>query len=102
MVGHGRSSAGSYLADPTSPIPSHCASIATTSTVRVKQAAVVHYLDVADVCALAVDQSEGQDISGGMLLCLLFGISTGSLKTNPYSSGLSGGPKPLNIDLNSP
>ena len=24
MVGHGGSSAGSYLADPTSPIPSHC------------------------------------------------------------------------------
>ena len=27
MVGHGGSSAGSYLADPTSPIPSHCAVI---------------------------------------------------------------------------
>ena len=27
MVGHGGSSAGSYLADPTSPIPSHCVSI---------------------------------------------------------------------------
>ena len=35
MVGHGGSSAGSYLADPTSPIPSHCASIVMTSTVRV-------------------------------------------------------------------
>ena len=35
MVGHGRSSAGSYLADPTSPIPSLCASIVATSTVRV-------------------------------------------------------------------
>ena len=32
MVGHGGSSAGSYLADPTSPIPSHCASIVATST----------------------------------------------------------------------
>ena len=32
----GESSAGSYLADPTSPIPSHCASVVTTSTVRVK------------------------------------------------------------------
>ena len=30
MVGHGGSSAGSYLADPTSPIPSHCASIVVT------------------------------------------------------------------------
>ena len=38
MVGHGESSAGSYLADPTSPIPSHCASIVTTSSVRVKVA----------------------------------------------------------------
>ena len=36
MVGHGGSSAGSYLADPTSPIPSHCTSIVATSTVRVK------------------------------------------------------------------
>ena len=36
MVGHGGSSAGSYLADPTSPIPSHCASIVATSTVRIK------------------------------------------------------------------
>ena len=35
MVGHGGSSAGSYLADPTSPLPSHCALIVTTSTVRV-------------------------------------------------------------------
>ena len=35
MVGHGGSSAGSYLADPTSSIPSHCASIVATSTVRV-------------------------------------------------------------------
>ena len=36
MVGHGGGSAGSYLADPTSPIPSHCASIVVTSTLRVK------------------------------------------------------------------
>ena len=35
MVGHGGSSAGSYLADPTSPIPSHCVSIVVTSTLRV-------------------------------------------------------------------
>ena len=48
MLGHVGSSAGSYLADPTSPIPSHCAviilvskchsaSIAVTTTVRVNQ-----------------------------------------------------------------
>ena len=36
MVGHGGSTAGSYLADPTSPIPSHCASIVATSTLRVE------------------------------------------------------------------
>ena len=35
MVGHGGSSAGSYLADPTYPILSHCASIVVTSTLRV-------------------------------------------------------------------
>ena len=35
MVGHGGSSAGPYLADPTSPIPSHCASIVVTGIVRV-------------------------------------------------------------------
>ena len=37
MVGHGGSIAGSYLTDPTSPIPSHCASIVATSTLRVKK-----------------------------------------------------------------
>ena len=45
MVGHGGSSAGSYLTDPTYPIPSHCASIVVTSTVRVnyiKTAKSVH------------------------------------------------------------
>ena len=35
MVGHGGSSAGTYLADPTSPIPSHCASIVVTNILRV-------------------------------------------------------------------
>ena len=48
MVGHGGSSAGSYLADPTSPIPSHCASIVVTSTLR------VNILEcVGTLCALA-------------------------------------------------
>ena len=32
MVRHGGSSAGSYLADPTSPIPSHCVSIVLNLT----------------------------------------------------------------------
>ena len=39
MVGHGGNSVGSYLADPTSPIPSHCASIVVTTTLRVNNVA---------------------------------------------------------------
>ena len=35
MVGHGGSSAGSYLADPTSLIPFYSASIVATSNLRV-------------------------------------------------------------------
>ena len=54
MVGHGGSSAGSYLADPTSPIPSHCASIVTTSTLRVneytREEQVPDGGDAADIC----------------------------------------------------
>ena len=41
MVGHGGSSGGSYLADSRSPIPSHCASIVATSTVRVNISAFI-------------------------------------------------------------
>ena len=37
MLGHGGSSAGSYLADPTSPIPSHCAVITLFQSVSVHQ-----------------------------------------------------------------
>ena len=57
MLGHGGSSAGSYLADPTSPIPSHCAvithypvskccsaSIVMTSTVRVNYFSICIFL----------------------------------------------------------
>ena len=47
MVGHGGSSAGLYLADPTSPVPSHCASIAVTSTLRVKKILTLHYVAYA-------------------------------------------------------
>ena len=48
MVGHG-GSAGSYLADPTSPIPSHCASIVTTSTLRVKHALLTSVSNIIHV-----------------------------------------------------
>ena len=54
MVGHGGSSAGSYLADPTSPIPSHCASIVATSTLEVK--AHVHWI-FYQVIAVAIGPS---------------------------------------------
>ena len=37
MLGHGGSSAGSYLADPTSPIPSHWAVIILFQSVTVHQ-----------------------------------------------------------------
>ena len=43
MVGHGGSSAGSYLADPTSPIPSCCASIVVTGTLRVKKSVGISF-----------------------------------------------------------
>ena len=49
MVGHGGSSAGSYLADPTSPIPSHCASIVATSTLRVKVKPYAVYNNFLDI-----------------------------------------------------
>ena len=50
MVGHsGGSSASSYLADPTSPIPSHCASIVVTSTLRVNCISVYLYVPFTDI-----------------------------------------------------
>ena len=63
MVGHGGSSVGSYLADPTSPIPSHCASIVVTSTLRVKKSLIknVHVTNCnhQDACQ-PVHQSFGE------------------------------------------
>ena len=61
MVGHGGSSAGSYLADPTSPIPSHCASIVATSTLR-----------VIIVLQIRVDK-ELQPIATNMTVCREYG-----------------------------
>ena len=54
MVGHGGSSAGSYLADPTSTIPSQCASIVATSTLRVKTS--LHYHTVCSRTVLTNDE----------------------------------------------
>ena len=54
MVGHGGSSAGSYLADPTSPIPSHCVSIVVTSTVRVKYCQLYSFIGYLSCLGLAI------------------------------------------------
>ena len=55
MVQHGGSSASLYLADPTSPIPSHCASILATSTLRVNH--ILHWLldDIARMSGSSTD-----------------------------------------------
>ena len=49
MLGHGGSSAGSYLADPTSPIPSHCAVIIRFQSVA------VHHLSTTQAHVLSDD-----------------------------------------------
>ena len=46
MVGHGGSSAGLYLANPTSPIPSHCAVIILFKSLLVHQFVVTSTLRV--------------------------------------------------------
>ena len=65
MVGHGGSSAGSYLADPTSPIPSHCASIVATSTVRVN----IYYYELCHCFYAQLTRRYGgvSDMQAGLL-----------------------------------
>ena len=50
----GGSSAGSYLTDPTSPVPSHCASIVATSTLRVNCSSSFYFQDITQqqLCSL--------------------------------------------------
>ena len=62
MVGHGGSSAGSYLADPTSPIPSHCASSVVTSTLRSNEC------DVSPECSHKPGQ-QSANLHIALLLC---------------------------------
>ena len=57
MVRHGGSSAGSYLADPTSPFPSHCVSIVTTSTLRVN---IITYAFNCDSPRILIFYANGQ------------------------------------------
>ena len=82
MVGHGGSSAGSYLADPTSPIPSHCASIVVTSTLRVNLELTVLLLVVN--CCLKVTFL-GTD--GSMYLIILSRPGSLSAMVIPSSVG---------------
>ena len=82
MVGYGGSSAGSYLADPTSPIPSHCASIVTTSTLRVNRV-LQKYMDLNKmvfsikdvyrvVCEGCLDYYGGNLVLHLCVLCVIF------------------------------
>ena len=57
MVRHGGSSAGSYLANPTSPIPSHCASIVVTNTLRVKDHIRLISLYIVKLCSCFDDNT---------------------------------------------
>ena len=84
MVGHGGSGSGSYLADPTPTIPSHCASIVVTSTLRVKvgntdrhtllqfqckQRLLNNYLLTSESSTTRVQQSVLKDIKTLMYVC---------------------------------
>ena len=82
MVGHGGSSAGSYLADPTSPIPSHSASIVATSTLRVNQLLcrmLICVLYFAGVHGVKLDVSLDAEDSGYFLKPLFHGQEIFSL-----------------------
>ena len=77
MVGHGGSSAGLYLADPTSLIPSHCASIAATSTVRVNKAG---------------------NVTAYWLCCKMYACESMWLSRSPHSTSEALGFNPLRAD----
>ena len=78
MVRHGGSSASSYLADPTSPIPSHCASIVVTSTVKVNDTTLSLLLPCtyvtdnhSSVCLLTQSQTVKHDYIVINVCCFL-------------------------------
>ena len=50
MLGHGGSSAGSYLADPTSPIPSHFAVIILYLKYRSASIVMTGYMLLGTLC----------------------------------------------------
>ena len=87
MLGHGGSSAGSYLADPTSPIPSHCAVIILiiplvyTHTVTYKP---MHYdssngyILLEDLLVTIINNLNHESESESVAIALLY-----SLRNNP-------------------
>ena len=87
MVRHGGSSAGSYLADPTSPIPSHCASIVATSTVRVNSSEQIQLVYINCPCSeefvsrgITMGPSETFGVMYGHTLFLCLQITSGLVK----------------------
>ena len=86
MVGHGGSSAGSYLADPTSPIPSHCAPTVATSTVRVNT--YISHFPISQVSLVIMNHisvtilpknTVHVKLMDSPLLCLLVSISSSNI-----------------------
>ena len=71
MVGHGGGSAGSYLADPTSSISSHCASIVVTSTLRVK-VTEDQYVYISVVFSVLGSSYVSIKSTAGKLLCVFW------------------------------
>ena len=80
MVGHGGNT--SYLADPTSPIPSHSASIVVTSTLRVnlllaKKPSLIHFektnmMKFQEFLTTAYDHSSICILSRTLYLCFMY------------------------------
>ena len=75
MVGHGGSSAGSYLVDPTSPIPSHCASVAVTSTLRVNLFCSVLSMANTHIFSFLSMQNVSEVNGFASFLCILYSFN---------------------------
>ena len=73
MLGHGGSSAGSYLADPTSPIPSHCAVITLFQSVSVHQVFIViaHPMNTDRKCLYAAHMILIHHVFAAFFPCIL-------------------------------
>ena len=84
MVGHGGSSASSYLADPTFPIPSHCASIVVTSTVRVNGSVYLAMFQTwLKIALIKIILSPTNNIKANIVLLIWNSLHDLSLYVNP-------------------